>query len=118
MRTPRVTLGLALAGPALALAACGGGAAIVGHAPTATAPHRSATAPAPATGGGSTQPAPATAGGTSTGGPAPAGTPSAPSGAAPVSPSAALNQLDSQLGSLDSTLNQVNQDLANAQGDN
>jgi hypothetical protein len=35
-----------------------------------------------------------------------------------VSPSAALNQLDSQLGSLDSTLNQVNQDLANAQGDN
>jgi hypothetical protein len=101
----RVIIPTLVVGAGLTLAACGGGgsAQVVGKA---TPPPTVATQGAPV----------ATTAVNAPGAPAPN------VGAGPTSPSGSLgpstvNQLNSELGSLGNTLNQVNNDLNNAQGD-
>jgi len=92
VRFRAVALAAALVGTSLAAAACGGGgttAQVVGT--PVTRPHPAPTTPIRATGGSS---------------------PSAP----PVSPTT-ITQLNAQLGALGTSLNQVDTDLAQAQGD-
>jgi len=114
--TTALVVALGLAGTALTAAACGSGTAqVVGTAPggahAAVAPHTTMqVAPPTPVPSGSTTPATAPTGGT---------TPSAP-GAQPVAPPvspAAISQLNIDLGSLGQNLDQVDNDLAHAQGD-
>jgi hypothetical protein len=113
VRFRAVALAAALVGTSLAAAACGGGgttAQVVGT--PVTRPHPAPTTPIRATGGSST---PTTAvSGTGTGSSVPTG--GSPPSAPPVSPTT-ITQLNAQLGALGTSLNQVDTDLAQAQGD-
>lgn len=112
MRCRAAVVTVALAGTALAASACGSGTAqVVGNAPgthAAVAPHTTMEVTPPT----STAPTAPTA---------PPGTPTttapttAPAGS-PVSP-ATVNQLNAALGALGQSLDQADNDLAQAQGD-
>jgi hypothetical protein len=115
-RPSTLVVALALAGTALAATACGTGsgtAQVVGTAPggahAAVAPHTTMQVAPPTT---TATPGGITPTSSPTGGTTPTTQPVAP----PVSP-AAINQLNTDLGSLGQSLNQVDNDLAQAQGD-
>ncbi len=110
-----LALGAVLLGTAITATACGGSTEVVGPSHTAPATAHAATATsAPkttATAAPSTTPQ----------SPTPA-TPTTPTTAVPASPAppvstGTITQLNTELGSLGQSLNQVNQDLNQAQGD-
>jgi hypothetical protein len=112
-RASTAAVAMALAGTALAATACGSGTAqVVGNAPGthAAAPHTTMQV-APPTSTTAVPTAPPTTAPTN-----PATTTTTAPAASPVSP-ATVNQLNAALGALGQSLNQADNDLAQAQGD-